>query len=72
MNDYNNIEKKTTAEGEIEGQMKNGILNGKGRIRYKNGAIYEGEFKEGHFHGKGIYKYSNGEIYNGDWVQDKR
>ena len=34
-----NIEKKTTAEGEIEGQMKNGILNGKGRIVYKSGAI---------------------------------
>ena len=40
-----NIEKSEFEGGKSEGQMKNGLLEGKGRTYYDNGEIYEGEWK---------------------------
>ena len=43
---YNNIEKIKLDNAEYEGQMKDGKRNGKGIMKWANGAIYEGEFKD--------------------------
>ena len=67
-----NIEKSEFEGGKSEGQMKNGLLEGKGRVYYDNGEIYEGEWKNDQRHGKGIYKFPNGNAYKGDWKEDKR
>ena len=50
----------------------NGMLHGKGVLRYSDGNRFEGSFKEGNKHGKGVYFFANGEIYKGKWTNDKR
>ena len=67
-----NIEKSEFEGGKSEGQMKNGLLEGKGRLYYDNGEIYEGEWKNDQRDGKGIYKFPNGNAYKGDWKENKR
>ena len=34
-----------------DGQFINGIKEGKGRLIFKNGEVYEGDFKDGLMHG---------------------
>ena len=63
-----------TEDGEYNGEVKNNISNGRGKLFYKGyleGDIYEGEFKDGDPHGKGKYYHKNGNIYVGDFVKDK-
>ena len=63
-----------TEDGEYNGEVKNNIPNGRGKLFYKGyleGDIYEGEFKDGDPHGKGKYYHKNGNIYVGDFVKDK-
>ena len=71
LKDCEKIEKRPIDGGEIEGQIVNNEFNGKGRIHFDNGDIYEGEIKNGTAYGKGIFIYPDG-CYNGQWIQDKR
>ncbi len=48
------------------GTYKDGIKNGHGEIRWKNGDYYVGELKDGVQHGKGITVLS-GDRYEGDF-----
>ena len=48
------IEKRPIDGGEIEGQIVNNEFNGKGRIHFDNGDIYEGELKNGSAMEKGF------------------
>jgi hypothetical protein len=48
-----------------EGEVKNGLKNGKGMEKLTNGDIYTGDFSEGKFHGMGIYKWHNGSVFEG-------
>ena len=48
-----------------EGELINGIPNGKGKIIYGNNWTYEGEMLNGEEHGQGIMKFDNGESYEG-------
>lgn len=47
-------------------------LNGFGKFRFQNGAIYEGQMAYGKLNGTGILKYRNGDIYKGNWKLNKR
>ena len=38
-----------------EGQVLNGIFQGKGKYTWPNGSFYDGEFVNGEMHGNGIY-----------------
>ena len=38
-----------------EGDVKNGLPNGRGTVHYVNGEKYEGEMKENEFHGYGTF-----------------
>ena len=55
----------------FKGVMKNGHIEGFGKLTYGNGDIYEGEFKKNLMHGQGNYTWHNGEIYNGEFVDGK-
>ena len=57
------------------------IRDGKGKMTYKNGDVYDGEWKNNEKHGKGTMtygkdgdvhkKYING-VYEGDWINDQK
>jgi len=61
--------------GIYEGELKNGIYEGKGRFYHVLGLYYDGEYKNGKKSGKGYYKDSNmnGQWeYEGEWENDER
>ena len=43
-------------EGEFDGQLVNGVANGKGVSRYRCGSVFEGEYLNGKRHGDGVLK----------------
>ena len=48
-------------------------LNGKGKIKYENGDVYEGEFKDGELDGQGKFISANGKlIYEGEFKDGKQ
>ena len=54
------------------GEFKNNMLNGKGKIEFiKEGKSYEGEFENNEIEGKGIYKWKNGDVYEGQVKKGK-
>ena len=55
-----------------EGEMKDGLREGRGRLVYKNGAVYEGEFRNDMCHGRGVYRSPKGLKYEGDFVNGER
>ena len=54
------------------GKLKNGLLDGTGRLRWPDGDHYEGEFVAGRIHGHGIFTYSTGEYYEGNFSAGAR
>jgi len=50
-----------------EGDFKEGIREGNGKMTYRNGNYYEGEFKNWVRDGYGEFHYSIGSIYKGQW-----
>jgi hypothetical protein len=45
--------------------------NGKGKMIYTNGDIYEGGFIDGMPNGKGKYTFSKDGVYEGEWKDDE-
>lgn len=43
-------------------------MNGYGKFKSDDGAVYEGEFVEGQRQGQGTYYYINGDVYRGEWA----
>ena len=64
--------KRNFANGVYEGEIINGLFDGKGKIVLTTGQEYVGEFSKGKRSGKGICKYPNGEKYDGSWLNDMR
>ena len=58
---------RVVSDGIYEGKFINGLLNGFGRIIYKNEDWYIGELKDGLPSGLGNYTYANGTRRDGDW-----
>ena len=54
------------------GQIKDGLMHGKGLITYKSGIKYQGEFINGKRHGEGTITQLNGNHYEGNFIDDKR
>lgn len=54
----------------FEGNWEKNIFDGKGKIIYSTGSVYEGEINIFKRHGKGIYTTSNGCTFNGTWTND--
>jgi len=50
----------------VEGEFKDGEINGMGCIKYVNGNYYKGMLREGEKEGEGEY-YWRGDIYKGSF-----
>ena len=46
--------------------------NGKGRIVYQNGDIYDGRWRDGQKNGSGAYRLVSGDTFWGKWLDGKR
>ena len=74
------IEEMPNGKGEVsylngdrlQGEFKNGVVDGAATYRSAGGNIYEGGFHEGKRHGKGVYTWAQGSTYNGEWIDDER
>lgn len=53
--------------GEYEGEVKDGLLHGKGRIDWPDGTYYLGEFRNGLKHGEGTETLLDGRVYQGEY-----
>ena len=58
--------------GYYEGEVRQGLYNGKGRLVFSNGDVKEGNFVNGQLHGFGEYFYKNGDRYKGCWSEGQR
>jgi hypothetical protein len=58
-------------EVKYEGNRKNGMRWGSGKLIYQNGFIFEGEFKENMRHGRGVLTMNGISIYEGLWSMDR-
>jgi len=56
----------------LQGEFKDGIVDGTGTYRSAAGNIYEGGFQEGKRHGQGVYTWAQGSTYSGEWTDDQR
>ncbi|EGR28379.1 protein kinase domain protein [Ichthyophthirius multifiliis] len=55
-----------------EGEVKNGLRDGKGKYYYNNGGYYEGQWKDGQMNGQGTLYFPDGQTaYDGQWRNDK-
>ncbi|MBE6901472.1 MAG: hypothetical protein E7478_03275 [Ruminococcaceae bacterium] len=54
-----------------EGELVNGIREGRGTMYFKSGNIYKGEWHNGLMHGFGEFIYKSGEHYVGDFINGK-
>ena len=54
-----------------EGEMKDGLYEGTGKITYANRARYEGEFKAGERDGRGTYIFPSGGRYTGPFREGR-
>ncbi len=56
-----------------EGNYRDGLRTGYGRMKYPNGDLYEGEWFENKMQGEGTYSYKkSGDIYSGAWRLGKK
>ena len=46
--------------------------DGNGKMKYKNGDIFDGKFNLGYRNGNGKMEYQNGDIFDGNWYLDNR
>ena len=56
-----------------EGNFKDGLRSGLGKLSAPNGDVYDGMWENDQFHGQGTYVWSDGSKYTGEWkngVQD--
>ena len=56
---------KVLFKGKLDDKLK---INGKGKMYFKDGRIYEGIFINGKLNGEGKYTNSNGDIFEGNFV----
>jgi hypothetical protein len=64
-NNIQTIDPNNTKKDIYVGEEKHGKKNGKGKMTYANGTIYDGLWKNDKRHGKGIYTSSVGYRYGG-------
>jgi uncharacterized protein (TIGR02145 family) len=69
----NQNQKRILDDGSIyEGELVNGIMEGKGKYLFKDGTLYVGDFKNNQLEGYGKFTYPSGKIYEGEVVRGKR
>ena len=43
------------------------MLDGKGKMNYPDGSVYDGEYRKDEKNGQGVYSLPDGKIYDGPW-----
>ncbi len=62
-----------TEKARFEGNYKDGLKHGVGKMKYPNGDVYEGEWVDNKMQGEGTYTYKkSGDIYSGSWFDNKK
>lgn len=60
-------------EGNVyEGELRDGVRHGTGRLEWIDGRVYEGDFREGKIHGYGKMSVPDGEVYTGTFDNEVR
>jgi tetratricopeptide (TPR) repeat protein len=59
-------------EARMSAFLAGNTWNGRGRITYDDGDLYEGDVSEGQRHGDGRMTFKNGHVYNGAWYHGQR
>lgn len=54
-----------------EGEFKDDLMHGTGKLYIVENGTYEGEFVEGKKSGEGTFNFINGDTYKGTWLNDK-
>ena len=67
---YSNIKYKST-EATYSGNMRSGFRDGRGTMKWADGASYEGDWKAGCATGTGTFFHVNGDKYHGSYVNNK-
>ena len=57
--------------GYYEGEVRDGVYNGKGKIVFSNGDVKEGTFVDGQLTGQGSYTWTSGDRYVGEFKDGK-
>lgn len=55
-----------------KGDLKRGLMDGKGIFSWPDGVVYEGTFTKNRLTGTGVYKWPDGSHYEGDIVESLR
>lgn len=68
----NEVGEYTGDEGLIyEGEYKDNLFHGQGKIKFGNGIFYEGNFEQGMRQGRGKLEFADGEIIEAIFEKDK-
>lgn len=62
--------KQPSETNRYEGELVNGVREGKGTMYYQGGHMYKGEWHNGLRHGFGEFLFASGEHYVGSFVND--
>lgn len=55
-----------------EGEYRDGVIYGRGKMTYSNGDMFEGDFVRGQRQGTGTYTYSSGIVFTGAYYAGKQ
>jgi hypothetical protein len=67
-----NVDNGNGDRGTYTGNLKDSKRDGRGKMKYENGSVYNGKWYIDQKWGEGEMKYKNGDVYNGEWFQDKK
>ena len=54
-----------------EGELKGGVMSGRGQLRAADGSVYDGDWVDGKPDGYGKYTAANGDTFVGGWTAGK-
>lgn len=57
---------------EYEGDWRNGVMNGHGKLLFADGGCYEGDFVDGEIEGHGLRTWPDGSSYSGQFLRGER
>lgn len=64
----NSGEKETIPQDRYEGDLVNGVREGRGTMYFKSGNVYKGEWHNGQMHGFGEFIFKTGDHYIGNFI----
>ncbi len=69
---YTGFASREFSHGKYTGELVFGVADGRGKMTYNEGHVYDGEWKENLPHGTGSMTWAHGDFYMGEWKKGKR